>query len=74
MTTQVMIEKLNKEMGALKEDVQELKKFLFAPLRDSEGEYQKSFIKKMLIRAESRGPFYKFTGKDSFLKNVRAKK
>jgi len=54
--------------------VRAIKSFLFTPLKDPEGEYRESFIKKMLSRTQSRGPFYKFTDKESFLKHVRSRK
>ena len=72
MTTQALIQKLNREVGILKEDVREIKKTVLAPLKDSEGEYRKSFVKKMLTRAQSTGPFYEFTDKESLLKYVRS--
>ena len=74
MTTQTLIKKLNREVGILREDVREIKKMVLTPLEDSEGEYRKSFVKKMLARAQSQGPFYRFTDKESFLKHVRSKK
>ncbi len=74
MSTQILIKKLNLEVEGLKDDVREMKKFLFAPLRDSEGDYRESFVKKMLVRSQNRGPFYKFANKESFLNHVRSKK
>ena len=74
MTTQTLVRKLNKEVGILREDMREIKKMVLTPLKDLEGEYRKSFVKKMLARAQSQGPFYRFTDKESFLKHVRSKK
>lgn len=74
MSTQLLFKKINKEVVELRDDVKEIKKFLFAPLKDPEGEYRMSFIRKMLSRAQNRGPFYRFTGKESFLKHVSGKK
>lgn len=74
MSTQILIKKLNKEVGELKGDVREIKRFLFAPLKDTEGEYKNSFVKKVISRLQSGGPFYKFAGQKSFLQHVRAKK
>ena len=74
MTTQLLIKKLDRKVEILKEDLQEIKKFLYAPPKDFEGEYRESFIKKVLARAQSRGPFYRFSDKESFLKHVRSKK
>lgn len=68
------IEKLSEEMAELRGDIHQMKEFLFAPLKDSEGEYKESFVKKMLMRSLSNGPFYRFSGKESFLSHVRSKK
>lgn len=72
MTTQVLIKKLNKEVTMLKEEIREMKSFIFAPMEDPEGKYKASFIKKIRARAKSPGPFYQFTDKESFLKHVRS--
>ncbi|MEK7559695.1 MAG: hypothetical protein AAB522_00120 [Patescibacteria group bacterium] len=68
------IEKLSKEVVELKGDIHQMKEFLFAPLKDSEGEYKKSFVKKMLLRSLNQSPFYRFSGKESFLSHVQSKK
>lgn len=68
------VQKLNKEVKGLKSDIREMKNFLFAPIKDKEGEYMGSFIAKMLSRSQSKGPFYKFAGRDSFLRHVQSKK
>lgn len=73
MSTQILIKKLYREMGELKDDVRTMKRFLWSPLRDTEGEYRDSFVKKMLARSQSRGPLYRFTDRASFLMHVRAK-
>ena len=74
MSAQILIKKLNQEVEGLKDDMREIKKFLFAPIRDSEGDYKKSFVKKMLVRSKNLGPFYKFANKESFLNHVQSKK
>lgn len=74
MTTQTLIKKLNQEVAGLKGEIREIKKFLFSPLKDSEGEYRELFVKKIRARSQSQGPFQKFSDKESFLKHVRAKK
>jgi hypothetical protein len=56
VTTQVLVRKLNKEVMGLKNDMRQIKKLLVVSLRDSEGEYAKSFVVKMLGRAQSRIP------------------
>lgn len=61
-------------MGALKEEVREMKKFFIATGNDPEGSYGKSFIKEVLSRTQRSGPFYRFTDKESFLKHVRSAK
>ena len=57
----------------LRKDMHEIKKFLFAPLKDPEGEYRKSFIKKMLARAKEK-PLYRFTTKEEFMAQVYGRK
>ena len=70
MSTQLLVKKLNKEVIELKNDMREMKKLLVASLRDTEGEYTKSFVTKMLRRAQSNRPLHRFTGKEAFLKKV----
>ncbi len=74
MTTSTLVRKLNKEVGELKSDVREMKRFIFAPMEDPEGRYKKSFIKKVIARVQSTGPFYRFSNKESFLAHVRSQK
>ena len=74
MSTEVKIKKLNSEVKEIKTDVREMKKFLFAPMKDAEGQYNQHFIKKMLSRAQSQGPFRSFKGKKAFLRDVRRTK
>lgn len=73
MTTHVT-EKLYRDVQMLQEEVRGIKRFLLSPLEDPEGPYRKSFIKKMLARAQQSGPLYRFTSKEAFLKHVSAKK
>ena len=74
MTAQTLIKKLNQEVAGLKGEIREMKKFLFAPLKDSEGEYRESFVKKIRSRSQSQGALHRFTDKESFLMHVRTKK
>ncbi|MDP3764176.1 MAG: hypothetical protein Q8Q95_00980 [bacterium] len=74
MPTQTLVKKFNKELGKIKEEMHEIKEFLFLSLKDSEGEYTDSFVKKMLTRSGNRGPFRNFKNKESFLKHVRSDK
>ena len=73
MTTQVLIKKLNREVGTLKEEVREMKKFLFTPFEDPEGKYKPSFVKKILAR-EREEASYRFTTKEDFLKQIYERK
>lgn len=73
MSSQILIRKLHKEVGELRDDVRTMKRFLTSPLKDGEGEYRESFIRKMLARSQSRGPFRRFTTREAFLKHVRSK-
>lgn len=74
MTTQTIVKKLNHEVEELKDDIREMKKFLFAPFKDSEGEYKTPFVKKLLLRSQSQGPFHRFKNRATFLRHVRSKK
>lgn len=74
MSTQLLVKKLNKDVKNLESSIKEIKKFLYAPIEDSEGDYKKSFVKKMLARAQNGGTFYRFMDKESFLKHVNSKK
>lgn len=74
MITQTLIKKLNQEVAGLKGEIREMKKFFYSPLKDSEGEYRESFVKKIRSRSQSQGPFQSFRDKEVFLKNVRTKK
>ena len=73
MTTQLLLRKLNKEVGSLKEEVREMKRLMFVLPRDTEGEYQKSFIKKITAR-EKEDATYRFTTKEEFLKQFHERK
>jgi len=74
LTSPTVVKKINKELAELKEGIRGLKRYIFLPLKDSEGEYKDSFVKKMLSRSSGRSPFYHFKDKDSFLKHVRSGK
>lgn len=70
----IQLEKLRKTVSGLEEDVRDMKRFLFAPMKDAEGEYKESFVRKILARSQNRGPFSKFASKESFLAHVRSRK
>lgn len=61
-------------MVELKGDLRQIQSFLFAPLKDTEGEYKKSFVKKMLSRSLNENSVRRFTNKEQFLKHVRRSK
>lgn len=70
MTTQTLIKQLDREVSLLRQDTEVIKRILLAAYRDPEGEYKKSFIKKILSRAKEK-PRYRFTTGEAFLKHVR---
>ena len=77
MTTATLVKKLNKEVATLRQDVREIKKVLSLPtsvVRDPEGEYRASFVRKVLKRTQNKGPVHRFTTKEAFLKHVRSAK
>ena len=41
------------------------------PLKDDEGEYRDSYIKKVLSRSQRQGRFYRFVNAQDFFKHVR---
>lgn len=69
MTTQTLVKKLNKEVSTLRKDMEVVKNLLLVTYSDSEGEYKKSFIKKILAR-EGERPKYRFTTRESFLRHI----
>ncbi len=73
MTTEMMVKKLNKEVGELKSEVKAMRRLFLTSPKDPEGEYKKSFIQKILARVQGGGPFYEFTDRQSFLRHVRGK-
>ena len=74
MTTQTLVRKLNKEVLTLRKDMEVVKNVLLATYRDPEGEYRPAFIKKLQKRMASKGPMYRFTTKEAFLRHVRSPK
>ncbi|MCX6731720.1 MAG: hypothetical protein NTX55_01905 [Candidatus Parcubacteria bacterium] len=65
MTTQTA-EKIYREIKALKEETRNLKDLVFLAIRDSEGEYRPSFVKRILKKACSK-PEFTFVNKTDFL-------
>ncbi|MFH1170375.1 MAG: hypothetical protein V1704_02350 [Candidatus Vogelbacteria bacterium] len=74
MTTVTLIRKLNREVGELKSDIREMRRFLFIPMKDTEGKYKKTFIKKVFDRTQSVGPFYRFSNQETFLTHAQPPK
>ncbi len=74
MTTQTLIKKIDKKVSTLQKDMEAVKRMLAATYRDPEGEYRPAFVKKMLKRMASKGPTYRFTTKEEFLRHVRSAK
>lgn len=68
MNTQTA-EKIYKEVKALKKETKILKELVFLILRDPEGEYKDSFIRRVLEKARSR-PKFTFTDKKGFIKQI----
>ena len=69
----MLVKKLNREIGVLQKDIREIKKVVFAPIADLEGEYRPSFIKKVLAR-EKEPATYRFTTKEDFLRQLHGRK
>lgn len=74
MTTATLVKKLNKKVETLERDVQRLKEVVLISPHDPEGEYRPAFVRKVLRRMNERGPVYRFTTKEAFLKHVRSSK
>ena len=74
MTTQTLIRKIGKEVSSLRRDMEAVKRVLAVEYSDPEGEYRPAFVKKMLKRAVSKGPVYRFITKEAFLRHVRSAK
>lgn len=68
MSTQTA-EKIYKEVKALRKETEVLKELFFLFLKDPEGEYKDSFIKRILSRASSR-PRLDFGNKKDFLNSI----
>ncbi|MEK7162855.1 MAG: hypothetical protein AAB696_01035 [Patescibacteria group bacterium] len=68
MSTQTA-EKIYREVKALKEETKTLKELVFLILKDPEGEYKKSFIKKIVQKYQNK-PQFVFTNKKYFLKQI----
>ena len=57
MSTDVLVKKLNREVGVLREEVNKMQKLLFQVVADTEGEYRPSYKKNAAPRkGEARVP------------------
>jgi len=72
MSTDVLVKKLNREVGVLREEVNKMQKLLFQVVADTEGEYRPSYVKKMLLREKAK-PVFRYLNKKTFLDHVRGK-
>jgi len=71
--TQKTLEKLNRNVSGLREEIKILRSFIIGTLgRDKEGEYRPDFVRRIL-NAASEGAIFTFQNKELFLKKVRAK-
>ena len=62
-------EKIYKEVKALRQETNTLKELFFLILKDYEGEYKNSFIKRVLRESNSK-PQFIFTNKKKFIKQI----
>ena len=72
MSTAVLVKKLNKEMHELREEVRRMRAVFLHAVVDGEGEYKKTFVKKISAR-ERETPRFRYAGKAVFLAHVRGK-
>jgi hypothetical protein len=68
MSTQTA-EKIYKELRELKKETKDLRELFFLVLRDPEGEYKNTFIKRIL-RKSRLSPKFSFTDKKNFLGKI----
>lgn len=72
MTTQTA-EKIYHEIKELRKETNFLKKAVVSLLRDSEGEYKPSFVRKMLrLAAEKQKKPHRFTTPENFVGHIRS--
>jgi predicted ThiF/HesA family dinucleotide-utilizing enzyme len=64
-------EKLFKEIQEIKKETKILKDLIFLLLKDTEGEYKRTFVNRILKKAKAK-PQYFFTNKKDFLKQIRS--
>ena len=72
MTAQTA-EKIYREVKELRKETEFLKSAVLSVLRDSEGEYKSSFVRRILrLAAEKPKKLYRFTTPENFIKHVRS--
>ena len=59
-------EKIYKEIKEIRKETETLKELFFLMIQDAEGEYKKSFAKRVLRKSREK-PQFAFTGKKDFL-------
>lgn len=70
---QATLEKLNRNVSELKEEIKILRSFVIGTLgKDKEGEYQSEFVKKIRKLASEEATIA-FQNKKSFIKRIRVK-
>lgn len=72
MSTDMVVRKLNKEVKELRGEVRRIHDVLVQVMTDEEGEYQRTFIKKVLLQ-EKEKPLFRYTTPAAFLRHVRKK-
>ncbi len=65
-------EKIYKEVKEIRRETEALKELFFLVLRDAEGEYKKSFVKRTLLKFRAK-PQFTFTGKKDFLTRIASR-
>ncbi len=71
MESLTLMRQLNKEIKILRRDISEIKGAIISTKGDAEGEYQRAFVQKITKRSQEK-PIYRYTGRESFLRHVRA--
>lgn len=70
MSTAVLVQKLNREVGVLRGEVRRIHSLFLEVVADPEGAYRPAFVKKMFTR-EKEKPHFRYTGKAAFVRHVR---
>lgn len=70
MSTDVLVQKLNREVGVLRGEVRRMRSLFLEVVADPEGVYRPAFVNKMFTREQEK-PRFRYTSKAAFLKHVR---